>query len=230
MKGMRLTLFDVDGTLLLTNGAGMRAFRRATRAVCGIDPDIDSIRPDGQTDPLIAKMLLKDRWSAQAQQDLFSEYVICLESEMSRPGAITVLPGVSELLQALSRQSDFAVGLATGNLERGAGIKLEKAGLGGYFRFGGYGSDSENRTTVTKIAIERGVQEIAPEPFDGAYVIGDTPFDVIHGHAAGAQVLAVASARYSKDDLRLYGPELLVSDLTATESIVAFMRGAAVSG
>jgi phosphoglycolate phosphatase-like HAD superfamily hydrolase len=128
------------------------------------------------------------------------------------------------LLEKLSSQPDFAVGLVTGNLERGARIKLDKAGIYGYFRFGGYGSDSEDRTELTRIGIERGVRAVAPESIEGAFVIGDTPLDINHGHAAGSSVIAVASARYSMDDLRMHKPDLLVADLTQTDSIISFMR------
>jgi phosphoglycolate phosphatase len=230
---MRLALFDLDGTLILTKGAGMRAFYQALRSSFNIDWEGKSIQPDGKTDPLIAKELLADQWNPEKQQKLFSAYLNFLEIEMSRAkdsGAIRILTGVLDLLQVLSFQPDFAVGLVTGNLEQGARIKLEKSGLSGYFRFGGYGSDSEDRTILTKIGIQRGIREIAPEPFECAYVIGDTPLDIVHGHAAEAHVIAVASGKYSLDELRPYNPELLLLDLTATESIISFMRGVAVSG
>ena len=112
----------------------------------------------------------------------------------------------------------------TGNLEEGARIKLEKAELSGYFRFGGYGSDSEDRTTLIRIGIERGARLVAPEPIERVYVIGDTPLDIIHGHAAGARVIGVASARYSIQDLRRHNPDMLVPDLTPTDSIVSFLQ------
>jgi phosphoglycolate phosphatase-like HAD superfamily hydrolase len=230
---MRLALFDLDGTLILTNGAGMRAFYQALRSGFDIHWGSEPIRPDGKTDPLIAKELLASQWDPERQQKLFAAYLNYLEIEMSRArdsGSILILSGVLDLLEALSSQHDFAVGLVTGNLEQGARIKLEKAGLSGYFRFGSYGSDSEDRTILTKIGIQRGIREIAPAPFECAYVIGDTPFDIVHGHAAEARVIAVASGRYSLDELRSYNPDLLLPDLTATDFIISFMRGAAVSG
>ncbi len=230
---MRLVLFDVDGTLISTRGAGMRAFYRALESLFGVKVNEAAIRPDGKTDPLILKELLAslnlvDRWSDTTQETLFSSYLGYLEEEMSRAkerGLIRVLPGVVDLLEALSRRTGFSLGLVTGNLEKGASIKLEKAGLDSYFRFGGYGSDSEDRTTLTRIGIRRGVRVVAPEPVEGAFIIGDTPLDIVHGHAAGASVIAVASARYSTDDLGMHNPDLLVSDLTGTESIISFMLG-----
>jgi len=114
--------------------------------------DSEVIRPDGKTDPLIAREMLayfnlSDRWCDATREALFESYLGCLEEEMSlarSAGLIRVLPGVSDLLEALSRQEDFAVGLVTGNLERGAHIKTgEGRPAAGYFHFGGYGSDSE---------------------------------------------------------------------------------------
>jgi phosphoglycolate phosphatase-like HAD superfamily hydrolase len=231
---MRLVLFDVDGTLILTGGAGMRAYYRAMHSVFDIKVDGEFIRPDGKTDPLIAKELLAhfnlmDRWCDSSRDALFASYLGYLEEEMCRArddGLIRVLPGVENLLQRLSGQADLGVGLVTGNLEQGARIKLEKAGLYGYFRFGGYGSDSEDRTAITRIGIQRGIQFAAPAPVEAAFVIGDTPLDIIHGRAAGAKVIAVASARYNLDDLQSYQPDMLLSDLTLSESVIAFMRSA----
>ncbi len=229
---MRLVLFDVDGTLILSGGAGMRALYRALRAVLNVDGTEGIIRPDGKTDPGILKEILAhfdmtDRWSPDLQDALLSSYLGFLEDEMSRArdrGRIRILPGVLDLLDGLSAQPDFALGLVTGNLEKGSRIKLGAAGLDRYFRFGGYGSDSEDRTELTRIGIQRGALAVAPEPVEGAFVIGDTPLDIQHGRAAGASVIAVASGGYGLNELALHRPDLLVPDLTPVHSIIAFMR------
>lgn len=229
---MRLVLFDIDGTLILSGGAGMRAFYRAMRQAFDIAVDSEVIRPDGKTDPLIAKEILayfgqQNRWNDESQDALFAAYLRCLDEEMRRArekGSIRVLPGVAKLLERLVAMPDFALGLVTGNLEQGARIKLQNAGLDHYFRYGAYGSDSEDRTTLIRLGIERGRQLVAPAVIDGVFVIGDTPLDVIHGHAAGACVIAVASAKYAVDDLHVYEPDLLVSDLTPVDSILSFLR------
>ena len=228
---MRLVLFDIDGTLILTGGAGMRAFYKALSQVFEIQVDSEVIRPDGKTDPLIAKEFLahfgcEDRWNEKAKAVLFQAYLGFLEQEMERAKAnrsIRVLPGVIDLLEHLSARPEFAVGLVTGNLEGGARIKLAHAGLDHYFHFGGYGSDSEDRTELIRTGMDRGAKKVAPARVESAYVIGDTPLDIIHGHAAGAVVIAVASARYSATDLQAHRPDLLVPDLTSIERIVAFL-------
>jgi len=229
---MRLVLFDIDGTLILTGGAGMRAFFRAFERVFRIPVKNEVIRPDGKTDPLIAKELLeffgqRSRWTGESSAALFSAYLELLEEEMALARArdsIKVLPGVSELLRVLAPNRKFALGLVTGNLEGGAHIKLEASGLREYFQFGGYGSDSEDRTELIRFAIRRGAGIVAPEPVDASIVIGDTPLDIIHGHAAGASVIAVASARYSVADLKPHRPDLLVPSLAPINPVIDFLE------
>lgn len=210
----------------------MRAFYRAVWKVFGIRVDGEVIHPDGKTDPLIAKQVLEhfgqsENWNEGSRAELFAAYVSYLEEEMQQArahGGIRVLPGVTELLDCLAAEPDFAVGLVTGNLEQGARIKLAWAGLASYFRFGGYGSDSEDRTALIREAINRGTKLVAPATVDAAIVLGDTPLDIIHGHAAGASVVAVASARYRAADLEPHRPDLLVPALSPVEPILAFMR------
>jgi phosphoglycolate phosphatase len=237
---MNLILFDLDGTLITTDHAGMRAFRQALSDVYGIDPgrvEAGGVRPDGKTDPLILKEILEQYRPGEAQSGtlrtkMFARYLDCLEKEMLRAkesGRIRILPGVGEFLEKLDAEPDSAVGLATGNLEQGARIKLECAGIYHYFHFGGFGSDSENRTVLTRIGIRRGMQYVLPEPVDGIFVIGDTPLDIEHGHAAGAAVIAVAGGAYSVDDLSACNPDLVLPDLNQPEFILSFMRSRAKS-
>lgn len=229
---MRLALFDIDGTLILTGGAGMRAFYRAVQQVFGIRIDREVVNPDGKTDPLIAKGLLEhfgqsERWNEESQARLFAAYLDYLEEEMGKArarGTIRILPGVIDLLDQLAADRGFVIGLVTGNLERGARTKLAAAGLAGYFAFGGYGSDSEDRTTLIRAAIRRGTRMVAPAPVARAFVLGDTPLDITHGRAAGASVIAVASARYGTADLEPYNPDLLVRALAPVDTILSFMR------
>jgi len=233
-----LTLFDIDGTLISTDGAGLRAFRSAMKDVFRIQIEPTAISPDGKTDPLILKEFLKyyqsmALWSQTNEKELFARYLECLEDEMTlarTSGRARILPGVEKLLKALSGNSDFAVGLATGNLEAGARIKLQGLGLYRYFGFGGFGSDSENRTELTRIGVRRGRSRVAPASVDAVFIIGDTPFDIMHGHAAGEEVIAVASGRFGIDELEMCNPDLALEDLTETERIVSFMKGKAEAG
>jgi phosphoglycolate phosphatase len=229
---MRLVLFDIDGTLIRTAHAGMRAYYRALEQVFGFSMGDCVIHPDGKTDPLIAREVLahfgmEDRWHSPNCEALFAAYLEALAYEMEQArlnGTLQVLPGVIDLLTTLAARPEFAIGLVTGNLEDGARIKLEKAGLDHFFHFGGYGSDDENRTILIRTAIERGRRHVAPARPDKSFVIGDTPLDIIHGHAAGARVIAVASARYTLSDLAAHAPDLLVPDLTAAGPILSFLQ------
>lgn len=210
----------------------MRAFFRAFEEVFGIPVKAEVVRPDGKTDPLIARELLahfgrEQLWNEQSRESLFDAYLSRLEGEMTRAksaDSIRILPGVKELLEAFSVRPDFALGLVTGNLEGGAHIKLENAGLDRYFKYGGFGSDSEDRTELIRRAIARGKSLVAPREVEASIVIGDTPLDIIHGHAAGAVVIAVASARYTVAELRRHGPDLLVPSLAPIETVVSFVE------
>lgn len=210
----------------------MRAFYRAARQVFGINVESEVINPDGKTDPLIAKGLLEhfgqsELWNEESRAKLFAAYLDLLEEEMEQAKAgrtIRILPGVTELLDHLAADGDFLLGLVTGNVEQGARIKLAAAGLAGYFAFGGYGSDSEDRTVLIRTAIQRGSQLVAPAAVTRAFVLGDTPLDVTHGRAAGASVIAVASARYGTADLQPYHPDLLVRALAPIDPVLSFMK------
>ncbi len=229
---MRAALFDVDGTLVKTNGAGMRAFRRAFQQVFDIRVNGDEFRADGKTDPLIAKEMLSyygqaARWNNSTKAEMFCVYLQFLEDEMHKALAnnkVEVLPGVTDVLKRLSAQPDFKIGLATGNLERGARIKLEGVGLDRYFPFGGFSSDAENRTDLIRIAIKRAEESAAPSSLEAAFVIGDTPLDVIHAHAAGAVAIAVASAHYSEAELSRFEPDYLVPSLSPADPVISFMN------
>jgi phosphoglycolate phosphatase len=229
---MRLVLFDIDGTLISTAHAGMRAFYRALTLVYGLPIEDDPIQPDGKTDPLIAQECLASfgmghLWESESRDRLYASYIDFLAEEMEnsrRKGTLRVLPGVRPLLESLTARPGLSLGLVTGNLEQGAAIKLNAAGLAGFFHFGGYGSDSENRTELVQAAIRRGIRLAEPLTVRESIVIGDTPLDVLHGHAAGARVIAVASARYSLEELEASGPDLAVRDLTDTEALIRYLE------
>jgi phosphoglycolate phosphatase len=185
---MKLLLFDIDGTLLATNGAGSRAVRRAFERVHGVEITIEAIDFAGKTDPLILKEIYQNGLGREHTQEeareVYKHYVHYLKEEITT-AEVEVMPGVRELLNILSRRDDLALGVATGNIEEGAHIKLTQARLGTYFSFGGYGSDSEVREHLIRRAIERAHSYINHTgAFEETYVIGDTPFDINHGRAA----------------------------------------------
>jgi phosphoglycolate phosphatase-like HAD superfamily hydrolase len=211
---MKLILFDVDGTILLSGGAAIRAINRVFKKTYIIENAMDGIKPDGMTDLLILRDMfnkgLKRDFLPEEAEEIFKDYILFLEEEMTNSEGFKIMPGISELLEVLSKRKDLALGIATGNVEKGAWIKLKHSKLDSYFKFGGFGSDSENREQLIRIAIERG-QTLFNEgrEFEEVFVIGDTPFDITHGKAAGAKTIAVATGSYSVEDLEKYNPDYL---------------------
>jgi len=165
---MRLVLFDIDGTLI-RGGAGGRALRSALLKVYALPAGSDGVRYDGKTDPRIVREILsyhgqEDRFTDERVSSLFSLYLSYLREELTEGGDFQVLPGAHKLVRTLDRKEDFLLGLATGNIEEGARLKLERGGLESFFSFGGFGSDAEDRTDLIRIAIERGRQKKGPFP------------------------------------------------------------------
>jgi len=225
---MRLVLFDIDGTLLLTGGAGMRALKTALTSDAALAAAFDSVRPDGKTDPLIIREVMRacgreEDCTQENVNRLLEVYVENLKREMTACTTLQVLPGVTDLLKDLRSREGFLLGLATGNIEEGAYLKLLPAGLRDFFSFGGFGSDAEDRTELIRTAIDRGRKMAAPRRVEAAYVIGDTPRDIEHGRSAGARTVAVASGSYSTAVLGGYRPDLLLTSLEPIEPVLEFL-------
>jgi phosphoglycolate phosphatase-like HAD superfamily hydrolase len=216
----RLVLFDIDGTLLLTGGAGLESLRRVFRELFGVDDPIDGVPVHGRTDPeivqTIARRSLGRPLDAAELHELGVHYILHLESFLEHEAfEFRVLPGASELVQSLSKRSDILLGLATGNFEPAAFAKLRRAGLEGYFGFGGYGSDSPDRAELTKLAVQRGRERAGAEV--PVVVVGDTIHDIECAFAAGAECLAVATGRATLEELSAAGATWVVPDLRAPE-------------
>ena len=228
---MKLVLFDIDGTLLLSGGAGTRSLYRAFQIRYGIEPDWTAIRFDGKTDPLIIQEIVSMYGlDDEPGQELYDIYLSILPDEVRRSPDFQVLAGARELVIQLSADPDCLIGLATGNVETGARLKLERAGLSSYFPFGGYGSDSGNRTELIRTAIRRGSELAAPLAVDQVFVIGDTPRDVRHGRAAGANTIAVATGNYGLEELKGHDPDLAVAGLHPMGPILDFMSSGSPVG
>ncbi len=224
---MRVVLFDVDGTLIDNGGAGGRALRRALADQYGLPDGTDGVRFDGKTDPQIVREILSWRgknglFSTEELPTFFSFYLSFLQEELSEGDGFRVLPGARELVGVLDRREDFLVGLATGNIREGAQLKLERAGLNPFFPFGGFASDSEDRTELTRIAVER-AHARTEDPVERIFVIGDTPRDIVHGKEAGATTVAVASGNYSLGALEGYKPDFVLKSLDPIEPVVEFL-------
>ncbi len=227
---MTLLLFDIDGTLVSAKGAGSKALTRAVFHHYGIEEALVGFRLDGMTDPLIVREALRragaeNRFDGALGPAFRSAYAAFLREELDRCVEFRVLPGVVELLAWVGGSGHFQTGLATGNVEEGAWLKVDKACLRSHFSFGGFGSDSENRTEIVLKAVERARAAFPKASGPRVIVIGDTPRDILHGREAGAETVAVASGRFSLEELRRHNPTLAVETLHPVPSLLRFLMG-----
>ena len=220
----RLVLFDIDGTILLTPGAGRRAITAALAELVGDNTAFERIRFDGKTDPQIVSELLAAAGDTGPGDDaevraVCERYVVLLERELTTTTGTRLMPGFPDLFDRLEAESGVVLGLLTGNLERGAALKLRAAGIDpARFKVGAYGSDAAHRPDLPAIAARRA------EPFFGrkpagaeVVIIGDTPADVACGAGIGARAVAVATGAYSVAQLAACGAHAVFPDLGDTE-------------
>jgi phosphoglycolate phosphatase len=219
----KLILFDIDGTLLDSGGAGIKALNNALEDLSGVRDGFAGIDCAGKTDKAIIKEALS-RCGLEplngSIEDFILRYVGHLRKTVHNDRA-HVKVGVQALLQRLSRESDMSLGLLTGNVEPGARIKLERFYLNGFFPAGAFGSDEEDRNLLLPIAVRRFLNGPRVSfDYSDCVVIGDTPRDVTCAHVHGASSIAVATGPYSVQDLAKTQANLVIDDLSETEKIV----------
>ena len=233
MAPSTLVLFDIDGTILLTSGAGRRAITAALVEEM-VDPGaFDRIRFDGKTDPQIVRELLELSGHPGAADGVFIEtlcrrYVHLLEDELRHPRtATTVMPGVLELLETLEARLGVVLGLLTGNVMQGAALKLAAAGIApDRFRVGAYGSDSAHRPDLPTIAARRAEPHFGRLPRGREVVIiGDTPADVTCGLSIEARAIGVATGSFSVESLSEAGAHAAFPDLSDTARVIEAILG-----
>ncbi len=218
---MRAYLFDIDGTLISSFPAGVRALDRAIFDLFGMADGVSRIDCSGMTDPAIVRAVLSPRGldSAENIAAVLDRYLAYLPEEIART-QYQVLAGVRESLAFIGGHGGVLCGLATGNLERGAAIKLARGDLNRFFQFGGFGSDAEARVEIVRMAIRRARFHAGSEPIE-AVVIGDTPRDIEAAHAASTFAVGVASGRFDQSTLLSCGADLVIPDLYGPESWTA---------
>jgi phosphoglycolate phosphatase len=224
----KLVLFDIDGTLLHTHGAGRRAIHEAILREVGARVPEGRVRFDGKTDPQIVREMMEAAEHPATLDEvrvaaICRRYVACLSGELDGGGVVTtVYPGVLALLDLLEQRGDALVGLLTGNIEEGARLKLRSAGLQPErFRVGAYGSDHADRRQLAVIAAQRAAQLMGRVPHDADIVIiGDTPADVTCGLGVGARALGVATGSYTVDALQAAGAFAVFADLSAPAMVL----------
>jgi len=219
----KLLLFDIDGTLILSGGAGETALKHAMRDRFGVAEDMEGIVLAGATDALIANRLLEKHDIARTPENLtalMDSYLEHLELNLPRHNG-SLLPGILKLLEALRDRTDCVIGLLTGNLERGAELKLTHYGVWDFFEFGAFANDSGNRNELGPFARARALERHGIE-FEShqIFIIGDTPRDIECAKVINARSVAIATGNYSVEELREHDPEFLFTDLANTDEIL----------
>lgn len=219
MPGRLAILFDIDGTLIVTGGAGGESWRLAFEELYGVEADIGKYTDAGMTDPEVGRRtferVLGRKPTPRELARLLSRRNTLLPRTINESKGYRVLPGVKQLLPELCEEG-YLLGLTTGGVETAAHIKLERAHLNRYFHFGGYGSDSPDRTELTRKAIERAAIVLGHAlAHEEVLVIGDTPSDVQAAHGADAVAVGVATGHYSKQELERAGADYALSSLEA---------------
>ncbi len=219
----RLVLFDIDGTLLSSGPPAKTAFSSALVEVFGTAGDVDNYRFEGRLDPLIVIDLMKD---AGIPQDVvlrhlkpaLDRYLDNLEAALSARKPV-LKPGVESLLCDLRPRDGVVSALLTGNVERGARIKLSAAGIWDFFRFGAWGDEGKNRNELGPVALAR-ARQVTGHEFEGrdCVVVGDSRYDVECGKAIGARVVAVATGLTHPDVLAGAGADAVLPDLGDMEA------------
>jgi len=211
-------LFDIDGTLIESGGSSDRAWHRAFEELHGVDVQISKVTGKGVPDPAVGRQAFEAVIGREPEERemavLMAKRLEYLPEEVDSSEGYKVMPGTEELLEQLI-DDGFLLGLTTGNVEGAAHIKLSRADLNRFFSFGGYGSDSDDRTELTKRAIERGSVVLGSE-IDRArcFSVGDTPRDIEAGHGAGIRVIGVATGKFSQDELREGGADATITDFS----------------
>jgi phosphoglycolate phosphatase len=217
MSERKAILFDIDGTLLNTGGAGAASWRLAFDELYGIPADIGQFTDAGMTDPEVGRKTFESVLGRAPERKEFTKLLARrlhhLHDTVEQSDGYRVLDGVEELLPRLI-EDGYLLGLVTGNVEAAAHVKLHRARLNRFFSFGGYGSDSADRGEITKVALRRASlvygEEVEPEE---ALTVGDTPLDVKGAHAAGIQCVGVASHHFDEDQLREAGADYVLGSL-----------------
>jgi phosphoglycolate phosphatase-like HAD superfamily hydrolase len=235
MRAMRATvlLFDIDGTLISTGGAGRRSMERAFAQRTGHENAWSGFSFAGMTDRAIVRAGLVSV-GHPVDEDLIdailSAYVELLAVEMTVTKGARIHPGMVEALDAAAERSGFAIGLGTGNIRAGARAKLGHLGLYDRFAFGGFGCDHELRDAILRVGAERGAAALGtPRDACRVVVIGDTPKDIAAARAIGAESIAVATGTYDLAALRACAPTWAFDDLTAPGALAVLLDGASAA-
>jgi phosphoglycolate phosphatase-like HAD superfamily hydrolase len=219
----RLLLFDIDGTLIHSAGAGVESLRCTLSQRFGIEDDLRDIEIAGRTDSGIVTSILNKHGIPATNENIASildGYVHFLSLELPRRTG-QILPGVFELLQKLKNRSHLILGLLTGNISRGAQLKLEHYGVWHFFEFGAFADDHHDRNQLGRFAQARAREKHGVEFHANQIdVIGDTPRDIECGKALGARTIAIATGSWPRPELATHQPDFLFDDLSNVDEVI----------
>jgi phosphoglycolate phosphatase len=224
-----LILFDIDGTLLLSGRAGLRAMTRAFEQTFGVANAFAGESFGGRTDSFLVSNALQRAGlpdTPEAHDRFKQNYIPLLAEEIEQPGTghKGLMPGARELLEALHEHHHLHLALLTGNYREGAEIKLEHFELWDFFEWGAFADDHHDRNELVPIARSRAeTYDIPVEAIERVIVIGDTPHDVECARVAGAKCIAVATGGFTVDELREAGADEVLADLSDTEAVLALL-------
>lgn len=218
-----LLLWDIDGTLIASGNAGMRALQASLASGFAMDRSLHEIDFGGRTDRWIMRAIF-EKFNLPVTEEnfvrLFDGYLSLLPSELANPQA-RVLPGIRPLLDQLAGRTDITQGLLTGNIRRGAELKLAHHGLWDYFPFGAFADDAELRNDLGPFALRRAFEHTGVQfSPDKVWIIGDTPHDVACARAIGARAIAVATGHADQAKLRAAEPDAYFEDLNDAQAFI----------
>ena len=219
-----LLLFDIDGTLIASGGAGERALRLGFRDRFGIDDDLRNVEIAGRTDSGIARAMLRTHGLAETPENIAAfvdGYLSHLADELSRTEG-RLLPGILPLLAALQSRPEMVLALLTGNVARGAELKLLHYGVWHFFEFGAYADDHHDRNQLGPFARQRAREKHGLDfPPERIFILGDTPHDITCARAIGARAVAIATGKFTCAELAAHQPDFLFDDLSDLDAVLA---------
>lgn len=231
MPDITAVLFDIDGTLLDMLGIGRLAFVRALETTFGLRDTLEYISFSGNTDLNVLQQVMAHhgRILTRSDEESFHRQLPRELATASHQAKLILYPGVRELLEALSSKPDLILGLVTGNVEACAWIKLQQFDLHGHFVLGAFGNEHADRNDIARLALERVNARLTPgQSLKGCFLIGDTPNDIAAARTINAVAVAVATGKFSVEDLKAAGADVVLPDLSDTACVMELFRSPAV--